>query len=175
MKKKIITIIILLMLSTTSVTLTTAHTTTPIITQQPPSITLQANQTQLTCIGPISPWLTIAQIVIISGPYFKTFLIKLFLASMRAYFLLPEISIPIDDLTFAIRFFRNIPPGEFLQKWAYNTTIIQNNETTTYNSKHVLLVTGFTGTFEFHRVDILNLNPATFKFNGTCDGVLIDT
>ncbi len=175
MKKKIFTILILLMLTTTSVTLTTAQTTTPTLTQQPNTITLQANQTQITSTGPISPWLTIAQIVIISGPYFKTFLIKLFLASMRAYFLLPEISIPIDDLTFAIRFFRNIPPGEFPQKWAYNTTITQNNDTTIYNTKHVLLVTGFTGTFEFNRVDILNLNPATFKFTGNCTGVLVDS
>jgi hypothetical protein len=175
MKKKIITIAILLILTTTTcTTLTTAtNTTTPQQLLQP--TTLQANETLLSTYGPVSPWLTIAQIVIISGPYFKTFLIKLFLASMRAYFLLPEISIPIDDLTFAIRFFRNIPPGEFLQKWAYNTTITQNNETTTYNTKHVLLVTGFTGTFEFHRVDLLNLNPATFKFTGTCDGILIDT
>jgi hypothetical protein len=175
MKQKIITILILLMLTTTSVTLTTAQTITSTPNQLIQPTTIQANETLLTTHGPVSPWLTIAQIVIISGPYFKTFLIKLLLASMRAYFLLPAINIEVEDLTFAIRFFRNIPPGEFLNKWAYNTTITQNNETTTYTTKHVLLVSGFTGTFEFNKVDFLTFNPATFKFTGTCDGVLITT
>jgi hypothetical protein len=131
------------------------------------------SSTQISSTGPVSPMLNIAEIIIIAGPFFRTFVIRLILVSMKAYFLLPDISIPINDLTFAIRYKKNIDPFPFLEGFSYNTTIIENGTTTTYTNKHLLLVTGFDGTFGFSRADIANLVPAKFSFEGTCDGALV--
>jgi hypothetical protein len=139
------------------------------------SIGLMGSSTQISSTGPVSPMLNIAEIIIIAGPFFRTFIIRLILVSMKAYFLLPDISIPINDLTFAIRYKKNVDPFPSLEGFSYNTTIIENETTTTYTNKHLLLVTGFDGTFGFSRADMVNLVPAKFSFEGTCDGALVAT
>jgi hypothetical protein len=177
MNKKSVTIFIIFILTTTMFSSITCAESTqqPLTTQQinSPPIATFTNDTHLTSMGPVTPWLNVDNIVIISGPYFKTFIIRLILVSLKAYFLIPDISIPINDLTFAIRYNWNIPPSPFLQRWSYNTTITNNGNTTTYTNRHVLLVSGFDGTFGFNRADILNMMPAQFRFEGTCDGVLV--
>ena len=40
--------------------------------------------TEISTIGPVSPMLNIAEIIIIAGPYFRTFIIRLLLVSMKA-------------------------------------------------------------------------------------------
>jgi hypothetical protein len=129
--------------------------------------------TEISTIGPVSPMLNIAEIIIIAGPYFRTFIIRLLLVSMKAYFLLPDISIPINDLTFAIRYKKNIATFPFFEGYSYNTTIIENATETTFTNKHILLVSGFDGTFEFSRADIMNFIPAKFKFEGTCEDAIV--
>jgi len=129
--------------------------------------------TQIVTVGPVSPMLNIAEIIIIAGPYFRTFIIRLILVSMKAYFLLPDISVPVNDLTFAIRYKKNIATFPFFEGFAYNTTIVQNETKTTFTNKHILLVSGFDGTFEFSRVDLVNFIPATFRFEGTCNDAIV--
>ena len=103
----------------------------------------------------------------------RAVIIRLLLVSMKAYFLLPDISIPINDLTFAIRYKKNIATFPFFEGFSYNTTIIENATETTFTNKHILLVSGFDGTFEFSRADIMNFIPAKFKFEGTCEDAIV--
>ncbi len=137
-----------------------------------PLINLGSN-TQISIIGPVSPMLNIAEIIIITGPFLRTFLIRLILVCMKAYFLLPDISIPIKDLTFAIRYKKNIATFPYFEGFSYNTTIIENETETTFTDKHILLVSGFDGTFEFSRVDLVNFIPAKFRFEETCDDAIV--
>ena len=92
------------------------------------------NETQVNTIGPIAPMLGIAEILIIKGPYIKTFIIRFILSSLRAYFLLPNISISVKDMTFLIHYKRNVPNMPLLNKFSYNTTVNENGNEDTYNS-----------------------------------------
>lgn len=185
MKKKIIGFIILIMLTTPVFSSVITAENAPIktieeltienkdILSNSNAITNFGSTTQISTIGPVSPMLNIAEIIIIAGPFLRTFLIRLVLVSMKAYFLLPDISIPMNDLTFAIRYKKNIATFPFFEGFAYNTTIIQNETETTYSDKHILLVSGFDGTFEFSRADLINFIPAKFSFEGTCDDAIV--
>ena len=44
-----------------------------------------------------------------------------------------------------------------------------------YTEKHTLIVSGFTGTFEFSRRKPIRLTPAFFTFVGVCDDVIVTT
>ena len=133
------------------------------------------NKTQVTTVGPVSPILDIAEIIIIAGPFLKTFIIKLILVSMKAYFLLPDISFHVEDLTFAIKYKKNIPQMPLLQGLSYNTTIKENDIETSFTEKHILIASGFEGTFGFSRAEPFDLIPASFQFNGTCNEIMVVT
>ena len=185
MKKKIIGIITIMMLTLPVFGSFVTAENTPLKTTEEIAIEnrdIKSNSntminfdssTQISTVGPVSPMLNIAEIIIIAGPYFRTFIIRLILVSMKAYFLLPNISIPINDLTFAIRYKKNIATFPFFEEFSYNTTIIENATETTFTNKHILLVSGFDGTFEFSRADLVNFIPAKFRFDGTCEGALV--
>lgn len=133
------------------------------------------NKTQVTTVGPVSPILDIAEIIIIAGPIIKTFIIKLILVSMKAYFLLPDIFFQVEDLTFAIKYKKNIPQMPLFQGLSYNTTIKENDIETSFTEKHVLIASGFEGTFGFSRAEPFDLIPASFQFNGTCNEIIVAT
>lgn len=131
------------------------------------------NETQVNTIGPIAPMLGIAEILIVKGPFIKTYIIRFILSSLRAYFLLPNISIGVKDMTFLIHYKRNVPNIPYFNRFSYNTTVIENGNEDTYNRKHILVVSGFEGTFGFQRMKLSDLTPATFRFDGTCDNLIV--
>jgi hypothetical protein len=131
------------------------------------------NDTQITTIGPIAPVLNLAEITILKGPYIKTFIIRLILSSLRAYFLLPNISFAVSDMTFVIHYKKNVPNIMFFNKFSYNTTVIEDENEEIFNKKHILVVTGFDGTFGFSRAKIPTLTPAIFRFEGTCEDLIV--
>lgn len=131
------------------------------------------NETQVKTIGPIAPILNLAEITILKGPYIKTFIIRLILSSLRAYFLLPNISFGVKDMTFVVHYKKNVPNFMFFNKFAYNTTVIENGNEETFNKKHILVASGFDGTFGFSRAKIASLTPAVFRFDGTCDDLIV--
>ena len=119
--------------------------------------------------------LDIAEIIILDGPIFKVFIIKMILLSMKAYFLLPNITLNVRDMTFAIKFKRNIPQMEIFQGYSYNTTIIEDTTENSFTKKHILIASGFEGTFGFSRAVPYELIPASFRFSGTCDEIIVAT
>lgn len=131
------------------------------------------NETQVSTIGPIAPLLDIAEIIIVDGPFIKTFIIRFILSSLRAYFLLPNISINVKDMTFLVHYKKNVPNIPFLNKFSYNTTVNDNGNENTYNKKHILVVSGFDGVFGFYRMKFSELSPAKFRFDGTCDNLIV--
>jgi len=131
------------------------------------------NETQIKTIGPIAPVLNLAEVNILKGPYIKTFIIRLILSSLRAYFLLPNISFSVKDMTFIVHYKKNVPNIMFFNKFSYNTTVIDNGNEETFNKKHILVVSGFDGTFGFSRAKIATLTPAIFRFDGTCDDLIV--
>lgn len=131
------------------------------------------NETQIKTIGPIAPVLNLAEVTILKGPYIKTFIIRLILSSLRAYFLLPNISFAVKDMTFIVHYKKNVPNIMFFNKFSYNTTVIDNGNEETFNKKHILVVSGFDGTFGFSRAKIASLTPAVFRFDGTCNDLIV--
>ena len=131
------------------------------------------NETQVKTMGPIAPMLGVAEILIIKGPFIKTFIIRFILSSLRAYFLLPNISINVKDMTFLINYKRNVPNIPFFNRFSYNTTVNENGNEDSYNKKHILVVSGFDGTFGFSRMKFSTLTPAKFRFDGTCDNLIV--
>jgi len=143
------------------------------ITESYKTIISVENETQVNTIGPIAPMLGVAEILIIKGPFIKTYIIRFILSSLRAYFLLPNISINVKDMTFLVHYKRNVPNLPFLNKFSYNTTVNDNGNENTYNKKHILVVSGFDGTFGFCRMKFSELSPAKFRFDGTCDNLIV--
>lgn len=133
------------------------------------------NETEVSTMGPIAPMLNVAEIIILSGPFIKTMIIKLIISSVRAYFLLPNISFNVRDMTFAVKYRRSIPNLPFINRFSFNTTITENGNENIYTKRHILFVSNFDGKFGFARMSLLQLKPASFIFNGTCDGVLVAT
>ena len=131
------------------------------------------NETQISTNGPIAPMLNVAEIIILDGPFIKTFVIRFILSSLRAYFLLPNISFNVKDMTFVVKYRRTVPNLPFINRFSYNTTVNDNGNENTYNKRHILFVSNFDGKFGFSRMSLLGLMPPKFSFNGTCDGLLV--
>jgi hypothetical protein len=131
------------------------------------------NETEVKTTGPIAPVLNLAEITILKGPYIKTFIMRLILSSLRAYFLLPNISFGVQDMTFVVHYKKNVPNMMFFNKFSYNTTVIEDGNEEVFNKKHILVVTGFDGTFGFRRAKIPTLTPAFFRFEGTSEDLLV--
>ncbi|MFW6120590.1 MAG: hypothetical protein ACOC80_06775 [Petrotogales bacterium] len=131
------------------------------------------NKTQLSTVGPISMLFDISKIIIIDGPILETLIIRILLNSLKAYLFLPNLSIPVRDLMFVVKYKINIPQMPVFQGFSYNTTVTENGATTSYTGRHILVATGFEGTFGFSRGKPLQLTPANFWFNGTCDDIIV--
>jgi len=143
------------------------------ITDTYANIVSYQNETEVKTTGPIAPLLNIAEVTIFKGPYIKTMIIRLILSSLRAYFLLPNISFSVNDLTFVVNYGKNVPNMMIFNQFSFNTTVIENGNEDIYNKRHFLVISGFDGTFGFCRAKFSSLSPARFRFEGTCDDVLV--
>ncbi len=134
---------------------------------------LYENRTIISTYGPITPRLEIADIVLIDGPIFKTQVISYLLENRNLQFLLPYITIDIQDLTFSVRYSKTIPDVPIARNFQYSTFIEEDGIYQLYNTSHTVIVTGFDGQFLLTRVKPFRFMPSYFFFAGECDTVLI--
>jgi hypothetical protein len=133
------------------------------------------NDTEISTIGPISPLLFVTEIDIIDGPFFKIKLIEEILGNRLFHFIFPNISISVEDFTFIIKYTKDIPQLPILKRFFYSTTIKENGNETSYDTKHTVIVTGFEGKFGLYRTKPIRLYTAHFWFEGSCDEAIILT
>lgn len=138
---------------------------------------INGNVTEISTVGPISPifGILITEISFIEGPFFKVKLIEEILGNIMLHFIFPNISINVEDLTFMVKYTRNIPELPVIKRFFYSTTIMDNGNETLFNTKHTIIVTGFDGQFGLYRTKPLRLYTAHFWFKGSCDEVIILT
>lgn len=132
------------------------------------------NETIIATIGPIAPLLHIAEINLIDGDPLKIMLIR-WILNNNIPFIRPYVSIDISDLTFSIKYTKNIPQLPLLRRFSYGTYIKEDDNESFFNEKHTLIVTGFKGTFGFYRIKPIRLFPAYFSFVGCCDDIIVLT
>ncbi len=132
------------------------------------------NGTMITTIGPIGSLFAIADINFIDGDPLKILFIELMLQSIP-YFLRSYVSLNLNDVTFSIKYTRNIPQLPLIKRFSYETEIDDDGNVSTYTEKHTLIVTGFTGTFGYYHKKPILLYPAYFTFDGSCDEVIVLT
>jgi len=132
----------------------------------------EKNATVVSTWGPVGSWFTIADIHLIDGDPFKVLLIELMLQSIP-YFIRPYVPLSLENVTFSIKYTRNIPDLPLLNRFSYETGINEDGEITLFTEKHTLIVTGFSGTFGYYHKKPILLYPAYFSFIGTCDEVLV--
>jgi hypothetical protein len=142
-----------------------------IITTQPRS----HNATHIVTGGPIAPFLNIAEVKLIDGPLVKSLLITLILTSRNIHFTLPWLKVHVQNLTFSIRYTKNIPDLPLIRRYSFGTMYKQNDNDTysVVNVHHTVIVTGFTGKFSFTRAKPIRMFPAYFHFKGSFDEVII--
>ena len=134
-----------------------------------------ANGTAIKTVGPCSFVISAAEIVLIDGPFFKVTFIEMLLGSRNLHFSFPNVSISVNDLTFSIKYNKNINHLPILKRFYYKTTIEEQGNKTTYTEKHTIIVTGFDGEFRLLRTKPIRLHPAHFWFAGTCEEAIIIT
>ena len=132
------------------------------------------NGTMVTTIGPVGPLLNIADINFIDGSPLKVLLMQWMLET-RVFFIRPLVSINVNDITFSIKYTKNIPQLPFLKRFSYGTVINEDGNESVFNEKHTLIVTGFTGKFGFYHMKPIRLYPAYFTFVGHCDEAIVLT
>lgn len=133
------------------------------------------NVTEIKTIGPSSFFIYAADIILIDGPFLKISLIEMILGSRNFHFILPNISINVNDLTFSIKYTRNLNQLPIFKRFFYKTTIVEDGNITSYTQKHTVIVTGFNGEFRLLRTKPLRLYPAHFWFKGTCEEAIVLT
>jgi hypothetical protein len=139
-------------------------------------ISLQSNNgTTIKTVGPCSFVISAAEIVLIDGPFLKVTFIEMLLGSRNLHFSFPNVSISVNDLTFSIKYNKNINNLPILNRFYYKTTIEEEGNKTMYTEKHTVIVTGFDGEFRLLRTKPIKLHPAHFWFAGTCEEAIIVT
>ncbi|UCF12809.1 MAG: hypothetical protein JSW06_00775 [Thermoplasmatales archaeon] len=133
------------------------------------------NKTEISTVGPISPLLFVTEISLIDGPFLKVKFIEEILGNRIFHFIFPNISINVKDLTFMIKYTKNIPQLPILKKFFYSTTIKENGNETFFNTKHTIIVTGFEGEFGLYRTKLIKLYTAHFWFDGICEEAIVIT
>lgn len=124
--------------------------------------------------GPIAPILDITDITFLDGSFFKIVLIN-WIVENNFFTIRPNITININDMTFIIEYTRNVINRPLFHRFSYETIVGEEGNESIYTEKHTLIVSGFTGTFEFSRRKPLRLTPAHFSFEGICDNVIVST
>jgi len=128
----------------------------------------------VTTTGPIAPILDITDITFIDGSFCKIFLIN-WIIENNFFTIRPRISIDVKDMTFIIQYTKKVLQGPIFQRYSYETIVEEDGNESVYTEKHTLIVSGFTGTFEFSRRKPIRLTPAFFTFVGVCDDVIVTT
>ena len=131
------------------------------------------NKTEISTVGPISPLLFVTEISLIDGPFLKIKFIEEILGNRIFHFIFPNISINVEDLTFMVKYTKNIPQLPILKRFFYSTTIKENGNETFFNTKHTVIVTGFEGKFGLYRTKPIRLYTAHFWFDGSCEEIII--
>ena len=139
------------------------------------SLSNNENKTEISTVGPISPFLNAAEITLIDGPFLKIALIEMILGTRSYHFIFPNISINVKDLAFSVKYTKNIPQLPILKRFSYLTTIKENENETSFTKKHTVIVTGFEGEFRLLRTKPIRLHPAHFWFAGSCEEVIVLT
>ncbi|MFO7677623.1 MAG: hypothetical protein R6V50_04490 [Thermoplasmatota archaeon] len=134
-----------------------------------------ANGTLISTKGPLSSIFRISDIYFIDGGSPLKLMIIQKLIDNIPQIIIPRIPIKLDDVTFSIKYTRNIPQLPFLNRFSYETQIDEDGEITVYTEKHTIIVTGFTGTFTFYRKKPILLYPAYFSFYGSCEDYILVT
>lgn len=133
------------------------------------------NKTEISTVGPISPFLNAAEITLIDGPFLKIALIEMILGTRIYHFMFPNISINVKDLAFSVKYTKNIPQLPILKRFSFLTTIKDNENVTSFSKKHTVIVTGFEGAFRLLRTKPIRLYPAHFWFEGSCEEAIVLT
>lgn len=133
------------------------------------------NKTEISTVGPISPFLNAAEITLIDGPFLKIALIEMILGTRSYHFIFPNISINVKDLAFSVKYTKNIPQLPILKRFSYVTSIVENENETSFTKKHTVIITGFEGEFRLIRTKPIRLYPAHFWFVGSCEEVIVLT
>ncbi len=133
------------------------------------------NITEIKTVGPSSFFIYATEIILIDGAFLKVSLIEMILGSRNFHFIFPNISINVKDLTFSIKYTRNLNQLPILKRFFYKTTIVENGNVTSYMEKHTVIVTGFEGEFRLLRTKLFRLYPAHFWFEGTCKDAIVIT
>ena len=131
------------------------------------------NGAMVTTNGPVGRLFNIADINIIDGDPLKVLLIR-WILNNNVFFIRPFISIDVNNLAFSIKYTKNVPEIPLLKRFSYGTVINEDGNESYFNEKHILIVTGFNGTFGYYRKPI-RLFPAYFTFVGHCDEVIVLT
>ena len=139
------------------------------------SLSNNENKTEISTVGPISPFLNAAEITLIDGPFLKIALIEMILGTRSYHFIFPNISINVKDLAFSVKYTKNIPQLPILKRFSYKTTIKENENETSFTKKHTVIVAGFEGEFRLLRMKPIRLYPAHFWFAGSCEEVIVLT
>lgn len=134
----------------------------------------EANKTLIKTFGPLSPFIRITDVYFIQGDTIKLMIIQK-LIDNAPQMIIPRISIKLENITFSIKYTINIPQVPLLTRFSYQTDIDEDGELTTYDQKHTIIVSGFTGTFTFYRKKPLLMFPAYISFYGSCDEYIIIT
>jgi hypothetical protein len=132
----------------------------------------EENKTLISTFGPLSSFIRITDVYFIQGDTIKLMIIQKLIDNVPPM-IIPRISIKLENITFSIKYTLNIPQVPLLNRFSYETEIDEDGEITTYNQKHTLILSGFTGTFTFTRKKPILLYPAYISFYGSCDNYII--
>jgi len=131
--------------------------------------------------GPISPFLRIAEIKLISGNSSQIQKIERLLNNRVLQLFLTEAHIMVRDLTFSVTYNRTIPSLPLFERFSYSTLVGKVNGTL-YNESHTVIVTELDGIFLLSKKKFVPnyglrgrkfVYPAFFGFEGYCKEITI--
>jgi parallel beta-helix repeat protein len=126
-------------------------------------------------MGPICPFLNIAEIELINGNESQIGKIEKMLNNRILQFIIPRMYfIKVVDLNFSISYTKNIPKFPFWWNFEYITILTENGSLTDINIPHRVTVKGFNGDFTIIRGKFLIIYPPHFLFAGVCEEVTIE-
>ena len=134
------------------------------------------NETFFGTLGPICPFLNIAEINLIDGNSSQIQKIEKMLNNRILQFIIPRWwYINVTELNFTISYNKKIPMMPFFFKFYYATMLIENENVTFFDKPHTVTVKGLNGIFTIIRGQPFRFRPPIFVFEGsTYDEVTIE-
>ncbi len=134
------------------------------------------NETFFGTLGPICPFLNIAEINLIDGNSSQIQKIEKMLNNRILQFIIPRWwYINVTELNFTISYNKKIPMMPFFLRFYYATMLMENGNVTFIDKPHTVTVKGLNGQFTIFRGQPFRFIPPIFVFEGsTYDEVTIE-